>query len=309
MKILVDMGGTHVRFAVEEGGAPSEIKKYKAADFKTFEQALEKYISECGLKQKFSLRIATAAHPDEKNVWRFVNRNKWEIDVSALGNVEIILNDFEAATWGLTGLQDQKTLSKGKENKNAARCLIGPGTGLGLGYLTLAGKTFHVQGTLGGHLSAAAITDEQSRVLKAVEKTKDRSGHVVYEDVVSGPGVFNIYRALCNLSDEQQSAQTVEELFDHLTSPAARDALRLFHEFFALFAATVTVSGNSYGGLYLMGGVLDRLIEKSMFDLAHFQKFFTGGFVPSVKKSLDETPIIHVTDPYLALRGLVKASS
>ncbi|MGB4058406.1 MAG: glucokinase, partial [Alphaproteobacteria bacterium] len=180
MRILADIGGTYARFAVEESGAPVHIKKYAAADFATFGAALEQYRAECGIKETSELLIATAAHPDEKNIWRFVNKNEWIIDPKVLGNVALILNDFEASTWGLKGVSTRMP-----------SVLIGPGTGLGLGYVIPGANGIHIQGTQGGHLPAAAVTDEQSRVLKAVEKVKQRNGFVVYEDVVSGPGLFN----------------------------------------------------------------------------------------------------------------------
>lgn len=308
MRILVDIGGTYARFACEKHGKPANSKKYAAADFPSFEDALAQYTDETGVTGEVSLLIATAAHPDERNVWRFVNRNKWELDVAALGNVDIILNDFEAATWGLVGLKDQKILKAGRETRTAPRVLIGPGTGLGLGYLIPHGKTFHVQGTQGGHIATAALSEEHRRVLQAVDKVKGRDCLNVYEDVVSGPGLYNLYAALCSLSDEEQIAQSADELLAHEKSPAVRDALRLFHEFFGLFAATVTVGTGAYGGLYIMGGVLDRLMEKNLFDFAHFEKFFAGNFVPSVKKALGNTPVIHVADPHITFNGLIKAA-
>jgi glucokinase len=186
--------------------------------------------------------------------------------------------------------------------------LIGPGTGLGLGYLVPMNKGFNVRGTQGGHIATAALTDEHTRVLKAVDKIKGRDCLNVYEDVVSGPGLFNLYAALCDLSDEERKATNSEELLGLTNSHALKDALRLFHEFFALFAATVTVGAGAYGGLYLAGGVLDRLAEKNLFDFAHFEKFYAGNFVPSVKKALGDTPVIHVTDPVLALHGLIRAA-
>ena len=309
MNILVDIGGTYARFALEVGGKPAQLKKYAAADFKTFEEALAQYLSETGAGRNPALFIATAAHPDERNVWRFVNRNKWVLDVAAMNNVEIIMNDFEAATWGLIGLADQKILKAGKENRIAPRVLIGPGTGLGLGYLIPASKGFDVRGTQGGHIATAALNEEHTRVLRAVDKIKGRDCLNVYEDVVSGPGLYNLYAALCDLSDEERIAKDAGDLIALYKSPAARDALRLFHEFFALFAATVTVGAGAYGGLYLAGGVLDRLVENNLFDFAHFEKFFAGNYVPSVKKALSQTPVIHAFDPNLALSGLIRAAN
>lgn len=308
MRILSDIGGTYVRFAFESKGKPMNVKKYAAADFETFEDAVEKYKQEARIDADASVLIATAAHPDEKNTWRFVNRNKWVIDVAELGNVDIIMNDFEAATWGLIDLKDRKILKQGRENRTAPRTLVGPGTGLGLGYLIPHGKTFHVQGTQGGHIATAALNDEQRRVLQAVDKVKSRDCINVYEDVVSGPGLYNLYAALCSLSDEEQIAQGADDLLAHEKSPAMRDALRLFHEFFGMFAASVVVGAGAYGGLYLTGGVLEKLSGKNLFDFAHFDKFFDANLSPLIKKSVSETPVIYVTDPHLTFNGLIRAA-
>lgn len=308
MRILSDIGGTYVRFAFESKGKPMNVKKYAAADFETFEAAVERYCEEARIEGEISLLIATAAHPDENNAWHFVNRNKWVIDVPALGNVDIIVNDFEAATWGLIDLKEQKILKAGRERKTAPRVLIGPGTGLGLGYLMPHGREYHVQGTQGGHIAAAAITDEQARVLQAVNRVKQRDSVTTYEDVVSGPGLYNLYAALCSLSDEEQVAKNAEGLLDHERSVAVKDAVRLFHEFFALFAASVTVGAGAYGGVYLTGGILERLSEKNLFDFAHFEKFFVLRLPPLIEKRVSETPVIQVTDPNLTLNGLIKAA-
>ena len=311
MKILVDIGGTYARFAYEDKGKPQAIKKYVAADFKNFEDAVIAYAKEISAKKKLSLRISTAAHSDGK-VWRFVNRNKWVIDEAALAKkgyrVERILNDFEAATWGLVGLKDKQILKRARGKvKNNAHCLIGPGTGLGLGYL-IASPNPVVRKTMGGHIAAAAITAEQELIIQIIERVKKRKGMVVYEDLVSGFGLADIYRAFCAIDEIKPRAKSPEEILERAQEPQAAAAIKIFHEFFGLFAASATVAGDSFGGLYLMGGMVDRLAEKKLFNFAHFEKFFVADVVPSVRKALDETPVYRVTDPYLALKGLIKAT-
>ncbi|MCC7305576.1 MAG: glucokinase [Alphaproteobacteria bacterium] len=312
MNILVDIGGTYARFAVEKAGQPAQIQKYAADAFETFEDALDAYVKEAGVTGKTPLRISTAAHP-AGDTWQFVNRNKWVLDPAVLKKkgfpAEIILNDFEAATWGLLQLgdKDKILLKEGRANKDPL-CLIGPGTGLGLGYLApLQGGKYHVQKTMGGHLPAATVTAEQELVLQTIRRIKGRPGTVVYEDVVSGPGLFDIYNALCWIDETPQKADKIESMLENADDIQVRAAIRLFHEFFGIFAATVTVAANSYGGLYLMGGVVDRLAEKNLFDFPHFEKFFVADLVLSVRKALNETAVYRVTDPYLALKGLLAA--
>jgi len=125
--------------------------KYEAAGFPSLEAALAAYCKAEGVEPGGALAIATAAYEDG-DVWRFVNRNTWVIDGAALAKagwqVQVVLNDFEAAVWGLPDLgpDAQDVLKPGREDPALPRCLIGPGTGLGLGYLV----------PVGGRLSCAA---------------------------------------------------------------------------------------------------------------------------------------------------------
>src|SRR5690606_29965745 len=114
--------------------------------------------------------------------------------------------------------------------------------------------------------------------IQAIQNTQ--STCVVFENLASGPGL-----------------EKMQGLYDEQT------ALRLFHEFLGLFAATAVVAGNAYGGLYLTGGVLERLVEKDMFDVDHFLSFFHLNAVESVRQALLDTPVIYITEPYPALKG------
>lgn len=316
MKFLVDIGGTHVRFALEQNGQPAQVTKYKAAQFPTFEEAVSFYAEETGYACS-ALAIATAAHKGAGGVWRFVNKNTWEIDEAALAKagfpVRIILNDFEAAVWGLTVLKPapEDILRAGDGAfKTSPRALIGPGTGLGLGFLTtLPDGNIHVQGTLGGHMPAAALSDEQKSVLSEVDKIKPRQSIAVYEDVVSGPGLVNIYRAIRSLAGKDTEYTRAADLLADAQSEEVQTAFRLFHEFFGLFAANVAVTGSAFGGVYLTGGMFDRLYDAGLFDLKSFEKYLAPGLVTSVQHALESTPIIRVQDGFLSLRGLLQANA
>jgi glucokinase len=311
MKILADIGGTFARFAFFENGKIEHIQKYKASEYKSFETALEIYLRESGLPRA-PLLIATAAYPDASGVWRFVNENPWVIDVAALKSsgwpVEVILNDFEAATWSISGLrpEDLEALQAGAP-QSGNRCLMGPGTGLGLGYLIDTANGLHVQRTHGGHMPVACLSDEQWFIAQTVRQIHKEASVPVFENFVSGPGLMHIYRAVCFAYDKPSPLKTPEELLENPDDDSVRDALMFFHEYLGIFAATAVVTGHAYGGLYLTGGVLDRLIEKDLFDPHIFLKAFLIGGVDSVKAALENTPVYHVKTPYLPLSGLIEA--
>lgn len=305
MKVLVDIGGTYVRFAVVEDHVPAQQCKYRVDEYESFEAALAQYCTEIGISENPALLISLAAHCHDDGLWRFVNRNEWVID-PARHEVAVILNDFEAATWGLIGLaaEDHTVLKEGDDRfAGHGKCLLGPGTGLGLGYL----RDRQVQASLGGHMPAAALTEEQWMVLQAVQRVKDRKCIPVFEDVVSGPGLLNLYKAVCLISGRPSQAQRTAHVLENAGNADADAAIRLFHEFFGLCAANAVVTGDAYGGLYLMGGVFDRLCEAKLFDFACFEKFFVVDVVDSVRHALGATPVHHITEPNLSFKGLIKA--
>lgn len=313
MEILADIGGTHARFAIANEDVSDELfayHKYKAADFPSLEAALNQYCDEQNLEQGGRLMIATAAYPDG-DVWRFVNQNQWVIDAAQLKeygwDLALTLNDFEAATWGLSAISkdDLTILQSGKKDaRPSSRCLLGPGTGLGLGYLT---ADSHIQRTHGGHMMASAVSDEQHLVIKQVRELLP-DNIVVFENLASGLGFHLIYRALCAINDAPCTIESPQDLTGHLDVKEVKDALRLFHEFLGLFAHTAVVTGHAYSGLYLTGGMIDHLSEQGFFDFESFRKYFILPGVESVQNDIANTPISIIDDPYLAMHGLLIAA-
>lgn len=319
MRIVADIGGTHARFAVLDAGKPTQIKKYLADSFHTFDEAFFVYCKELKIEAPTHMAIATAGYPSTvagQTIWRFVNNNKWVINPEEFSKsgveIDLVLNDFEAALWGLKDIPAEKlqTLHQGHlaPAQNFNRCLMGAGTGLGLGYLiNTAPEKWHVQRTHGGHSMAAPLTDEHTVIIKTISRLKQSGGITVFENLVSGSGLHMLYRAGCLMAGVHETYATPEEICGHQDDPQASAALRLFHEFFGIFAHSAVVNGHAYDGLYLAGGVIDHLVAADLFDAAHFTKFFHLQGVASVTRDIVNTPIHYVKNPYLALYGLVEA--
>lgn len=314
MTVLADIGGTHARFALKnEDGTISTQKKYSATDFDTAEQALAHYCDDTGIEPGGGdLLIATAAQPDETGQWRFYNQNPWVIDEESLGQAGwspvLIVNDFAASARGAISLPDdlKDVLKPGNPRPEATCAVIGPGTGLGLAYARSQGGQWHIQESFGGHMLAAAFTDEQRMFLGLIRRLKGNNTIIVPEDVASGRALPSLYRAVCLYSGREPLYETVEELLDHQDFKDVKQTLRLFHEFLGLFAHNVVVTGHAYGDLYLDGGLIQRLRERELFDFKTFEKFMILNPVPAVKHMLESVPVFAVTDPYVALRGLVE---
>ena len=75
--------------------------------------------------------------------------------------------------------------------------IIGPGSGLGVSAVVPQGEPLFAIAGEGGHVTMAAADDEESAVLGLMRQRYD---HVSAERVLSGPGLVNLYNALCELA-------------------------------------------------------------------------------------------------------------
>lgn len=313
--LLSDIGGTHVRFALIKDGALYQPKKLKAAEFKGFKEAVEHYLNSIGETAK-QIMAATAAWPDEKGIYHFSNQTGWDFDPQALRDqgylIERLFNDFEAASYGALSPQiEQKVvLKEGRNSREYPRLVCGPGTGLGLAYALPVGESsWRVQPTFGARMLLSCYTDEQHEVAKIAQRLMTDGKVLEFENFASGRGMILLHKAVCQMLDKPHFGEHAQELLDNADKESVQVTLRLFHEFLGLFIHTTAMITHSYGGVYLNGGMLDRLTERGMFDFATVEKFMLVPVVEYVSHIIRDTPVFYVSDPYLALKGLMEAKS
>ena len=106
-----------------------------------------------------------------------------------------LLNDLEAAAYGIFTLQPQELLSlnEGTRRRPGNKVLIAAGTGLGEATLYDDGRDYHPAASEGGHADFAPRDETEIDLLRYLIK---KFGRVSYERVVSGPGLANIYEFL-----------------------------------------------------------------------------------------------------------------
>ena len=119
----------------------------------------------------------------------------------------------------------------------AARLIIGAGTGLGVGLLTWQVSGYAVHPSEAGHTDFAAVDGLQDKMLVHLRRTY---GRVSYERVVSGPGLMRIFSFLQEtgagvpskqLRDADKTRKDTAELIAEVAlaklDPPARPALDL----------------------------------------------------------------------------------
>lgn len=297
--LLCDVGGTHIRFALAEDN-PLYPHKTRVDEYKDLPAAILSF-----LKNR-------EESPDKVTGFylAFSNRNEWNTDPQslkkALPNSAIHqVNDFEANAHGVIQSvpSDFQRLNVPREKsiKDASKAIIGVGTGLGLAYICGAGRQF-VQRTHGAHM-LPAYSPVHHELYEFAAKNKEDV--LIYEDMLTGRGLYNIYKFLSDKSHLFTEYQDITTLIrDGSGNPVFQQSLTIFSELLGLFAHHAVAFGYAYKGIYLTGGIIDRLMIANLFKIDPFLQYFKQNNVPIVVEDVSSVPIYWVKDEFVSLKGL-----
>lgn len=284
-RLLGDVGGTNARFAWQAapGGPIESVCTYPCKDHVSLLAALQHYLKEQGkpVPHSCSIGIATPLVGDEVKM----TNHHWSFSISALERALgvkrlLVINDFTALALSLPSLpaEDLVQVGGGEPKAAAPVALLGPGTGLGVSGLLPAprgGGLVPIMGE-GGHVTLSPTNEREEAVIRAL---RDRFGHASAERALSGPGLVNLYQALCGLDGVDASLPTAAEVSDAAingSNTQAVEALALFLGMLGTVAGNLALSLGALGGVYVGGGILPRLggdrIARSGFRVAFEQK-------------------------------------
>ena len=141
--------------------------------------------------------------------------------------------------------------------------MLGAGTGLGASGLAASpgGHLVPVTGE-GRHITLAAQDDHEAAV---VQHLRQHFGHVSAERVLSGPGLVNLYQALCALAARKAEHLDAAAVIVHAREgrdPQCATALDLFFNFLGSVAGDLALTLGARGGVYVGGGIVPRLIPE-----------------------------------------------
>lgn len=277
--LIGDIGGTNARFALADPKQPAFTREHtlKCAEFASADDAIKAYLKQVGAKAPDVICLA-AAGPIVGQRVRFTN-NPWTIASSQLaehfGISRVrLLNDFEAIAYSIPFLADKDCLPFGLPEPEPLNVehytvgIIGPGTGLGAVGLRKHGDLLIPVAGEASHGGFAPESQVQIDMLVALRERYDR---VSSERFVSGPGIENIYWALCRIHGEQRPQLKAAEIFakakDRSDSRAA-EAVQMFFEILGQVAGDYALSLGAKDGVFIAGGIVRRypdLLENSRF--------------------------------------------
>lgn len=302
-RLLADIGGTNARFALATAADIVISKTYAVRQYPRLTDALQVFLhEECG-----GVPIAQAAFAVAGPVLGAVvplTNSDWVCDKAALarelGVPEVaVVNDFEAVAWALLRLRDNDLtmLQKGLPAADQPMLVMGPGTGLGVAALVPCAGGFKAVATEAGHTRYAPANNDER---KLVDRIGRQHIFVTAEHLISGPGLTNIYQALSETPDVAavEPAAIVMRARDGVGQ--AREALNMFAAIFGSFASQTALTYAALGGVYLTGGVLQKIGADFAVD-RFLQRFATN---PKMAPLLQRIPVVRIDRDIPAFDGL-----
>ena len=159
-------------------------------------------------------------------------------------------------------------LNSGKPQRGNC-ALISAGTGLGEAGFYFDGKALHPFACEGGHCDFAPTTALEVELFAYL---RDQFGHVSYERVLSGPGLYNIYRFLIDTSkateslpsllnlDPKSAPKVISEKGLSGESQACTESLKLFASIYGAEAGNLALKLLATGGVYVGGGIAPKIL-------------------------------------------------
>jgi glucokinase len=323
MILAGDIGGTKTNIALfqtngSEVGPVVKQRTFRSADYDSLETILKEFVGET--ESKITDACFGIAAPVVQGRAKTPNLD-WTVSAESLAEVlEIdrvgLINDVEATARGIAALNDSQllTLNTGDPKRGGNRALIAAGTGLGMVGIFYRDGHYDPIPSEGGHSDFAPRTPLEIELLRYL--TDKFAGHVSYERVLSGPGLFNIYSFLRNRNYAEEPAWLAEQIESGDKTAAvsmaalankselAVKALDLFAAAYGAMAGNLALLMMSIGGLYVGGGIAPKICEK-LEDGTFMRAFSDKGRFSSLVASV---PVHIILDDKTALFGAARAA-
>ena len=264
--LIADIGATNSRFALaDEGGLVSRVLRLATADHTDVGTLIA--AARQGLKfgDLDGCCIAMAG-PVQHGRGTITNAtlNLDSADLSTLlACPSTVVNDFFALARAVPELKQLRQIG-GSEAASGVKALLGPGTGLGMSVLIPPKQADGEQIVLpseGGHGDLAPGSPLELEVLQILA---NQHSHVSWERVLSGPGLVNLYVALCSIwgnEPETVSAEWIASRGVNVDEPICHQVLELFFGFLGAAAGNLALTVCAEGGVYIGAGIVPAIVR------------------------------------------------
>ncbi len=319
MILAGDIGGTNARLALFESrpGGPAlvALETYASREHGGLEQLVRQFRELHG--QHLEAAAFGVAGPVREG--RVATTNlPWVVYAGELAGVlgvpeVVLMNDLEALAWSLDVLAPEGLveLQAGRGVASGSRVVIAAGTGLGEAVLARAGYGAVVLASEGGHADFAPRTEIEIALLRWLVA---RYGRASWERVLSGPGLYDVYRFLRETGHGDEPGWLAEELRAgdpavaisraalEQRSGVCAEALDLFVSVYGAEAGNFALRTLAAGGVYLGGGIAPQILtwlERPTFLAAFLDK-------GRLRPLLEDVPVRVIVDGRAGLTGAAR---
>lgn len=307
--LVGDVGGTNARFAlVDEQGHIRFPKSYACHDYSSLAEIIEEYLATTAGKRRPPRAALAVAGPVVEGEIQFTNLD-WgvsETDLVVAFEFEDVslINDFAAQAMAAPRLGADDLRQIGPTLKGASECpiiVLGAGTGFGVAALARMTHTEVSVATEGGHAGFAPFDEVEVEVWR---RLKARYGRVSIERVLSGQGLYDLYRALADIRSRSADLPDERAVFAAGQSGdvLAGEALARFCDILGGVAGDLALTYGALGGVYVSGGIAPRLLDR--IGAGGFRaRFEDKGRLTEYVRTIPTFVIVH---PYAALVGAAR---
>jgi glucokinase len=305
MILAGDIGGTKTNLALFEKKGKElylkESKQYSSREHNDLLEIIDIFKKE--FIKGFSLKCACfgIAGPVIDGKCDATNL-PWKTDILTLGkklktdNI-VLINDLEATAYGMLYLKQEQfvSLNPQAEETEGIKAVIAAGTGLGEGILYFDGRNYHPMGTEGGHSDFAPVDEKQDKLLKWLRSKYN--GHVSYERILSGEGLYTLYEFLKHESTINESVK-MKALPKHADKsamvsycaieekdPLCIKTLELFCSIYGSEAGNLALKSLSLGGVYIGGGIAPKILPL-LLESSFMENFLDKGRFRTLLKNI-----------------------
>jgi glucokinase len=280
MILAGDIGGTKINLAlfIEQDGDLKEVAQetFQSEECSGLNDILADFTE--AHKGKIACAGIAVAGPVRDGYCEVTNLDNWRVDKAEIqGQLGIdsvwLLNDMTAMACAVPFLpaEDFQILQAGSDDPLGRVAVIAAGTGLGQAFLMPQDRGQYLPiDTEGGHCDFAPRTDVE---IKLMQFLKDKYGRLSIERVLSGAGLINIYRFLCqsrsiksepsltlDVSPEKR-ARAIVRLGLIGESSVCQQALEMFVDIYGAVTGNMALQLLTRGGVVLGGGIAPALIS------------------------------------------------
>jgi glucokinase len=321
MILAGDIGGTKVNlaaFEVREGRLVQlATETFPSREHSSLEEIAGGFLA----KNRITVRYASfgIAGP-VKNGRSLLTNLRWTIDArnvsQVLGGAKVwLMNDLQATAHGIATLPagDFLTLNEGQPVPDGNWAIIAAGTGLGEAGMVWSGARQVSVGSEGGNTDFSPRTELDIELLRYLQK---QFGEAIWEYVLSGQGLYNIYKFLWDSGRGDEPAWLAEEVRrDEKAAPAviSRNALEqksplceaaldLFVGYYGAETMNLALKLLATGGVFIGGGIAPKIAAK--LQDGTFMRAFLGEH--RYRELLEAMPVKIILNDKAALLGAAR---